>query len=50
VVLSNRGPVEEFATTIKDGPQPEAYLCTGKTCQPPTSDVAKLRELLKRGG
>jgi uncharacterized protein YyaL (SSP411 family) len=50
VVLGNRGPVEEFAATIKDGNSPEAYLCTGKTCKPPTSDVAKLRELLKGRG
>ncbi len=46
VVLSNRGPVEEFAKTIKDQKEPEAYICTGKTCQPPTSEVGKLRELL----
>ena len=46
VVLSNRGPVEEFAKTIKDQKQPEAYICTGKTCQPPTSEVGKLKELL----
>ena len=48
VVLSNRGPVEEFAKTIKDQKEPEAYICTGKTCQPPTSEVGKLKELLRK--
>ena len=48
VVLSNRGPVEEFARTIKDQKEPEAYLCTGKSCKPPTSDGAKLKSLLAR--
>jgi uncharacterized protein len=48
VVLSNRGPVEEFARTIKDRDKPEAYICTGKSCQPPTSEVTKLRELLRK--
>jgi len=46
VVLSNRGPVEEFAKTIKDQKEPEAYVCTGETCQPPTSDTKKLQALL----
>ncbi len=47
VVLGNTGPVEEFARTLpaKDGPV--VYLCTGKACQAPTSDTAKVRELLK---
>ncbi len=46
VVLGNTGAVEEFARTLpaKDGAV--AYLCTGNACQPPTSDAAKLRELL----
>ncbi len=47
VVLGNVGAVEEFARTLtaKDGPM--AYLCTGKACQPPTNDAAKLQELLR---
>ena len=38
VVLGNTGAVEPFARTLpaKDGPV--VYLCTGKACQPPTSD------------
>jgi uncharacterized protein YyaL (SSP411 family) len=46
VVLSNKGPVEEFAGTIKDGQEPEAYICTGQTCKPPTADPERIRELL----
>ncbi len=46
VVLSNRGPVEEFARTIMDQKLPEAYICTGKTCQPPVSEAEKLKALL----
>ncbi len=47
VVLGNIGPVEEFAKSLpaKDGPV--VYLCTGTACQPPTKDIAKVRELLK---
>ena len=46
VVLGNRGQVEEFATTIKDSPQAEAYFCRGKTCQLPTHDPVKLKQML----
>jgi uncharacterized protein YyaL (SSP411 family) len=47
VVLSNAGSVEEFARTLpaKDGPV--VYLCTGKACQLPTRDAAKVKELLR---
>ena len=47
VVLGNQGPVEEFAGTLpaKDGPV--VYLCTGTSCQPPTSDPAQVREMLR---
>ena len=48
VVQGNTGPVEEFARTLpaKDGPV--VYLCTGKACQPPTSDSAQVKQLLLR--
>ena len=48
VVLGNAGPVEPFAKTLpaKDGPV--VYLCTGTACQPPTSDPAKIKDLVKR--
>lgn len=47
VVLGNIGPVEPFARTLpaKDGPV--VYLCTGKACQPPTSDAAVLKNALR---
>ena len=47
VVLGNSGSVEEFARTLpaKDGPV--VYFCTGKACQPPTSETAKVKELLR---
>lgn len=47
VVLGNAGSVEEFARMLpaKDGPL--VYLCTGKACQPPTSDEARVKELLR---
>jgi hypothetical protein len=47
VVLGNAGSVEPFARTLpaKDGPV--AYLCTGKACQPPTSDPATVIERLR---
>ena len=47
IVLGNTGSVEVFARSLpaKDGSV--VYLCTGKACQPPTSEVAKVRELLR---
>ncbi len=46
VVLGNTGSVEPFAKTLpaKDGPM--VYLCTGNACQSPTSDAAKVKEML----
>jgi uncharacterized protein YyaL (SSP411 family) len=47
IVLGNTGAVEPFARTLtaKDGAT--VYLCTGTSCQPPTSDATKVKELLK---
>jgi len=50
VVLSNSGPVEELARNIKDRDEPEAYICTGQTCKPPTSDPVQIQQMLKAGG
>ena len=49
VVLGNTGPVEPFVKTLpaKDGPV--VYLCTGKSCQPPTSDAVRVKEMLRQG-
>lgn len=47
IVLGTTGAVSEFVRSL---PAPEgalAYVCTGTACQSPTSDPAKLRELLK---
>jgi uncharacterized protein YyaL (SSP411 family) len=48
IVLGNAGAVEPLARTLKAGAGAGAtvYLCTGNACQPPTSDPAKVRELL----
>lgn len=48
VVLGNAGPVEPFAKTLPlDKNEPTVYLCTGKSCQPPTHDPEKVKQLLK---
>jgi uncharacterized protein YyaL (SSP411 family) len=47
VILGNTGPVEEFARTLPAKNGSTAYVCTGNTCQPPTSDSAILRDLLR---
>ena len=48
VVLGVAGPVEEFAKTLPlVGGKPVVYLCTGRACQPPTSDREKLRKALR---
>jgi hypothetical protein len=46
IVLSNTGPVEEFARTLKSSDPATAYVCSGTTCQPPVSEPDKLKELL----
>jgi uncharacterized protein YyaL (SSP411 family) len=47
VVLGTAGAVEEFARTLPAKENAIAYLCTGQACQPPTSDAAKLQEMLR---
>jgi uncharacterized protein YyaL (SSP411 family) len=47
IVLGNTGPVEEFARSLPAKNGPVVYLCTGKACQPPASEAAKVRELLQ---
>jgi uncharacterized protein YyaL (SSP411 family) len=48
VVLGQAGSVEPFARTLPDRGGSVVYLCTGTACQPPTSDPAKLKELMKQ--
>ena len=47
VILGTSGPVEPFALTLlpKDG-KATAYVCTGKSCLPPTSDPATISQSL----
>jgi uncharacterized protein YyaL (SSP411 family) len=47
IVLGNTGAVEEFARTLPAKAGPVVYLCSGQSCQPPTSDAAKVKEMLK---
>ncbi len=47
VVLGNVGAVEPFAKTLPAKGGPVVYLCTGTACQPPTSDPAKIREIVR---
>ena len=46
VVLGNVGAVEEFARTLSAKEKPLVFLCTGKACQAPTSDVAEVKKNL----
>jgi len=47
VVLGNLGAVESFAKTLPAKGGSTVYLCTGTACQAPTSDPAKIKELLR---
>jgi len=46
IVLGNTGAVEPFAKTLTATNEATAYVCTGNTCQPPTSDPARVKEWL----
>jgi len=47
IVLGNTGAVEEFARSLPAKNEVMVYLCTGNSCQPPTSDAAKVRKMLE---
>lgn len=47
VVLSNSGPVEDFAKTLPSKNAPEVFLCSGTACQPPTKDPKELARMLR---
>jgi uncharacterized protein len=47
VVLGNTGSVGAFARILPAKNGPVVYLCTGRACQPPTSDPPKVKELLR---
>jgi uncharacterized protein YyaL (SSP411 family) len=46
VILGTTGAVDPFAKTLpaKDGAT--VYLCTGTACQPPTQDIAAIKQML----
>jgi uncharacterized protein len=47
IVLSTKGPVEEFARTLPIIDQPQAFVCIGTECRPPIADPESLREALR---
>jgi uncharacterized protein YyaL (SSP411 family) len=47
IVLGNAGAVEEFARSLPAKNGALVYLCTGNECQPPTGEIARVKELLK---
>jgi uncharacterized protein YyaL (SSP411 family) len=47
VVLGNVGAVEPFAKTLPAQNGAVAYICTGTTCQPPTTEPHKVKKLLQ---
>jgi uncharacterized protein YyaL (SSP411 family) len=47
IVLGNTGAVEEFARVLPTKAGPVVYLCAGQLCQPPTSNIAEVKKLLK---
>ena len=46
VVLGTAGAVEAFAKTLPAKEGATVYLCTGTSCQAPTRDALKIKELL----
>jgi uncharacterized protein YyaL (SSP411 family) len=46
IVLGNTGAVEEFARSLPAKEGPVVYLCSGNSCQPPTSDAVEVRKVL----
>jgi uncharacterized protein YyaL (SSP411 family) len=47
ITLGNAGRVEEFARSLPAKGEATVYLCTGNSCQPPTSEAVQVKELLK---
>jgi uncharacterized protein YyaL (SSP411 family) len=47
IVLGNNGAVEEFARSLPMKNEAVVCLCTGNSCQPPTSDAAELKRMLE---
>jgi uncharacterized protein YyaL (SSP411 family) len=47
IVLGNAGAVEPFAKTLATETVAAVYVCAGNTCQLPTSEPGKVKELLE---
>jgi uncharacterized protein YyaL (SSP411 family) len=47
VALGNSGAVEPFARTLPAKAGAMVYLCIGTACQSPTSDLVKIKEIMK---
>jgi uncharacterized protein YyaL (SSP411 family) len=47
IILGNTGAVEPFAKTLTAKNEATVFVCTGTACQAPTSEAAKVKELLK---
>jgi len=47
VVLGNAGAVEEFSRTLPAKEGSAVYLCTGTACQAPTTEVEKVKSMLR---
>ncbi|MBW8864551.1 MAG: thioredoxin domain-containing protein [Verrucomicrobia bacterium] len=47
IILGNIGAVEPFAKTLPDKEEAMAYVCSDTSCQPPTTEPARLQELLR---
>jgi uncharacterized protein YyaL (SSP411 family) len=47
IVFGNSGAVEEFARSLPVKNKAMVYLCTGNSCQPPTSDAAEVKKMLE---
>jgi uncharacterized protein YyaL (SSP411 family) len=47
IILGNTGAVEPFAKTLGAKNEATAFVCTGRACQPPTSEPETLRQQLK---
>jgi uncharacterized protein YyaL (SSP411 family) len=47
IILGNIGAVEEFARSLPVKNEAIVYLCTGNSCQPPTNDLEKIRQMVR---
>ena len=47
IVLGNIGAVEAFARGLPSKNEAAVYVCAGNSCQPPTGEPVKVRELLR---